>query len=119
MTNAEQETIRKYLSHHWSLSGIQFHADGRVTGPGRAPGAEPVFLGYANELLAEAQRDAYDMQLDTARELLEPRIGAAAKADDWLLHQLRCSVSDALANEWQEGISTEDWAERAAKRVGI
>lgn len=61
----------------------------------------------------------YEEQFAAARELLGPRIGAAAGDDLDMMYQLGCSIDDALANEWQEGISTEEWAERAAKRVGI
>lgn len=119
LTEAEKETIRRHLHRHYSVSGAQFHDDGRVTLPGRTVTSEPEFVGNADEILAEAETCAFDNQMEDARELLADRIEAAAGGNLDLLYQFRCSIDDALANEWQEGISTEEWAERAAKRVGI
>ena len=37
----------------------------------------------------------------------------------FVAEQLPGALDDALNNEWHEGIEIADWAEKAAKRVGI
>lgn len=63
---------------------------------------------------------AYAADLKAARALLSSRI-AAIKAGDSVTaaEQIDVWVDDALNNEWNEGISVTEWAEKAATKVGI
>jgi hypothetical protein len=62
---------------------------------------------------------AYEDDLAIAQRLLTDRLSCGIGDDDFLRGQLPKSLCDALNNTWVAGISVTEWAERAAKVIGI
>ena len=61
----------------------------------------------------------YDADLAAALDMLAARLETAIASGRFVAEQLPGALDDALNNEWHEGIEIADWAEKAAKRVGI
>jgi hypothetical protein len=61
----------------------------------------------------------YDTDLAAANELLAERLTTAVDGNEFLAEQLPHSLDDALNNTWIEGLTVAEWAEMAARKVGI
>jgi hypothetical protein len=64
--------------------------------------------------MSTTTEQTYDSDLQAARSLLEEQVPAAG----WPEGEREKAMNDALNNEWNEGMTLEEWVDAAARRLG-